>query len=74
MAGRGLASKGKKMTPQQFKRIRTDLGLSQAALAAKLGLGENGARTVQRIEGGHGTVTGPMSLAMEKLRDDAAGE
>lgn len=57
------------MDKDEFRSIRRKLGLSQSALAAALGLGDNGVRTVQRIEGG-ALITGPMALAMRKLADD----
>ena len=57
------------MTSAEFKQARKDLGLTAKALSAVLGLGVHGSRTVQRIEAG-GVVTGPMSLAMQKLLDD----
>lgn len=57
------------MDTEEFKAIRRRLGLSQTELAAELGLGENGSRTVQRIEKG-AAITGPMALAMRKLSDD----
>jgi transcriptional regulator with XRE-family HTH domain len=57
------------MTTDEFRAIRQRLGLSQVALAERLGLGANGARTVQRIEGG-APITGPMALAMQKLDGD----
>lgn len=60
------------MTSGQFKAIRQRLGLSQIALADRLGLGANGARTVQRIEAG-APITGPMALAMQKLDEDGLG-
>jgi transcriptional regulator with XRE-family HTH domain len=56
------------MTAQEFLSIRKYLGLSQRELSDRLGLGEHGNRTVQRIEKG-ATISGPMSLAMERLRD-----
>lgn len=54
------------MTPAEFKSARKKMGMTQQNLADALGLGKNGARTVQRIEAG-GIVTGPMSLAIANL-------
>lgn len=59
------------MTADEFRAIRKRLGLSQAMLAERLGLGANGARTVQRIEKG-ALITGPMALAIQKLDADHA--
>lgn len=71
MTGLGKAVCGgwEQMTASEFKKIREGLGLSQSDLATALGLGPNGSRTVQRIEAG-ANITGPMALAMEKLRDE----
>lgn len=54
------------MTPAEFKAARKTLGFTGEAMAAALGLGKNGIRTVQRIEAG-GIVTGPMALAVAFL-------
>ena len=58
------------MTPTEFKQSRHSLGFTAEQMARALGLGKNGERTVYRIEAG-GNVTGPMSLAVRKLLDDA---
>lgn len=54
------------MTPAEFKSARKSLSLTGAAMARALGLGKNGARTIERIEAG-GTITGPMALAVKHL-------
>lgn len=59
------------MDATEFKKIRDFLGYSQAELARALGLSFSGARTIQRIEAG-APISGPMALAMQKLRDDRA--
>lgn len=55
------------MTPRQFRKIRTRLGLSQSEMARKLRLGKQGARTVRRWELNETPVPGPVSVAMEGM-------
>ena len=55
------------MTSAEFKSVRKALGLTQQGLSDALGLGKNGARTIQRIEAG-APITGPMALAMQALQ------
>jgi len=55
------------MSPDQFKSARAKLGLTQAGLAAALGLAKNGVRTVRRYEAGTRTIPGPVVLAMKYL-------
>lgn len=59
------------MTAAEFKSIRTRLGLTQSELARALRLGANGERTVRRWETGKIPVTGPASVAMEYMLDEA---
>lgn len=40
------------MTPQEFKQARQSLGLSQSQIAAILGMGDSGDRTVRKWENG----------------------
>jgi DNA-binding transcriptional regulator YiaG len=56
------------MTPSMIKFIRTDLGLSQAELAQRLGLSiKNGDRLIRRWESGETSITGPASVALEYM-------
>ena len=57
------------MTKDEAKLIRKTLGYSTAEMARALGLGRYGSRTIERIEAG-APITGPMALAIQKLRDD----
>lgn len=60
------------MTTDEFVEARRKLGYSRPEMAVALGLkGDHAARTIERIEAG-GSITGPMSLAVQKLLDDAA--
>ena len=61
---------GTDMTTAEFKRARKALRMTRPQLAAALGLGKHGDRTILRIEQG-ANITGPMRLAMQKLLDDA---
>jgi DNA-binding XRE family transcriptional regulator len=60
------------MTAAEFKRARETLGYTPQQMAAALGLATHGKRTIQRIENEGATITGPMSLAVQKLLDDRA--
>lgn len=53
------------MTPDDFIRIRKQLGLSQAGLARLLGIKED--RTIRRWEAGEIAITGPAALCMRFL-------
>lgn len=53
--------------PQAVKEARRTLGLSAADLAADLGLGGDGGRTVRRWEAGDFEPSGPTQLAIEHL-------
>ena len=55
------------MTPDDLKKARKRLGLSQSGLAEALRMGANGGRTVRRWELGEIPVTGPASVAVELL-------
>ena len=57
------------MTPDEIRSIREKLGLSQAGLAAALGLGKNGGRTVRRYEDGECNPSGSVVRLMEIFRD-----
>lgn len=54
------------MGPDQLKRLRAKLGLSQTALAETLRLGSGGKRTVARWEAG-AAIPGPATVALEAL-------
>ncbi len=56
------------MTAAEFKQARQTLGYNPAEMAAALGLGKHGARTIYRIEAG-ANVSGPMRLAVARLLD-----
>ena len=57
---------GKEMTPETFKRIRTErLGLTQTQLAAVLRVDD--LRTIRRWEKGERAISGPVSYLMELL-------
>ncbi len=55
------------MTPETFKSIRREAGLTQAGLAALLRIED--ARTIRRYEAGERKVSGPVSILMEMLDD-----
>jgi DNA-binding transcriptional regulator YiaG len=55
------------VTPERVKKIREELGLSQAGLGQLLRLGAHGKRTVARWEAGDVPVSGPVSVALEAL-------
>lgn len=56
-------------TPEAVNRAREYLGLNMAGMARALRLGENGDRTIGRIESGGNSsgVPGPMQVALEAL-------
>ena len=53
------------MTPQRFKEIRKELGLTQVELAKKLGLATNGNVTIRRIETEKANPSGLICKALE---------
>jgi DNA-binding transcriptional regulator YiaG len=59
------------MTPEELRKARKRLGLSQAGLAEALRMGANGGRTVRRWELGEIPITGPASVAIELLEQKA---
>lgn len=60
------------MNANDFIAARKQLGLSRPEMAVALRLrGDFSVKTIERIENG-APITGPMSLAVEKLLDDHA--
>lgn len=55
------------MTPNEFKKLRTELGLTQEALAARL---QTTRMTITRYEGGTRRIPGVVQVAVEQLRSD----
>lgn len=53
------------MTPETFRRIRTEAGLSLNQLAAVLRISDG--RSVRRWEDGERKVSGPVSILMELI-------
>ena len=59
------------MTPDEFKALRHDLGLSVVQMADALGLGgERAATTLREIENGARTPHGSTVKLAERLRAD----
>ena len=52
------------MTPKEIRAARKKLGLSQAGLAAWIGLGAHGDRTVRRWEDGTQDIPGYLTLLL----------
>lgn len=50
-------------TGQQIREARNAAGLSLSQMAALLGLADNGADHLRKVETGSRTLTGPMGLA-----------
>jgi len=57
------------MTPDEFRAIRKSLGLTQEALAERLGQHRI---TISRYERGREPIPPVVALAMQALRDQAA--
>jgi|AKVG01.1.fsa_nt_gi DNA-binding transcriptional regulator YiaG len=56
------------MTPEDIKRIRNKLGMTQQELADALRMSRlNGGRTVRKWESGDMQINGPASLALEYM-------
>lgn len=66
-----ISEKEGKMTPNEFKHIRTAASLTQEGLAQLLRLSDS--RSIRRYEDGSRTISGPISLLMELLRDGKIG-
>ena len=58
------------MTPEEFRSLRNQLGLSQGKLARVLGVSVN---AVQRWEKDQRGISGPVALAMRLLAEKHAG-
>ena len=57
------------MTPSHIRTIRKEAGLSQTGLAALLRIKD--LRTIRRWESGETPITGPASIILELIEDDA---
>ncbi|WP_447978137.1 helix-turn-helix domain-containing protein [Candidatus Nitrospira bockiana] len=57
------------MTPDELKALRAQLGLTQAELAARIGVTRN---AVNLWEMGQRRISGPVALALRSLRKPAA--
>ncbi len=57
------------MTPNHIRTIRKEAGLSQTGLAAILRIKD--LRTIRRWEKGEIPITGPASIILELIEDDA---
>ena len=55
------------MPPEEIRKARRMLRLSQAGLARAIGLGANGKRKVHRWEQGEVPISGPAALVIEAL-------
>jgi DNA-binding transcriptional regulator YiaG len=53
------------VTPEQFKTIRQQAGLTQSRLAALLRISDS--RAIRRWEAGERQISGPVSLLMELI-------
>lgn len=59
------------MTNEEFKAARETLGYNRFEMAVALRMrGDKSVDAIRRMEE-NGTITGPMSLAVQKLLDDA---
>ena len=56
-----------KLTKEDFRNARHELGLSGSRLAKFLRMGTNADRTIRRYESGESPIPGPVSVAMEAL-------
>ncbi len=57
------------MTPTEFRELRARLGLTQAALAARLGVTD---RAVRRYEAGDRAIAEPIARLLRSLRKGRA--
>jgi len=55
------------VTPERFKAIRKEAGLTQADLAERLRISD--LRTIRKWEAGERAVSGPVALLMEMLAE-----
>lgn len=60
------------MTPADFRKARTTLGLTQHAMAEALRMGKRGWQTISAWENGKQAIPGPVELAVECLLERAA--
>jgi len=54
-------------TPEEFRAARVALGLTQAELADRLGMGKAGRRNIRRWEKGEAPIGAAASAAIEAL-------
>ena len=59
------------MSPEELKRVRARLGLTQTQLAARLGITQN---TVARWEGGDRRITEPMTRLIDRIAKEVKGK
>lgn len=59
------------MTPAELRTLRKRLGLTQAALATRVGVG---ARAVRRWEAGDRKISVPIARLIETLTNGARGK
>jgi len=57
------------MAPEEMKRIRRHLGLTQRQLAEALKLGADGGRRIRRWEDGEIEISGPAAVAMKLMEE-----
>ena len=56
-----------RITKDEFKNARQDLGMSAAQLAKTLRMGRRADRTIRRYESGESPIPGPVTVAVEAL-------
>lgn len=58
-----------KMQPQELKKIRNDLGLTQEQLAYELNMSEKSrGRPIRALESGERKISGPLSLLLKYIQ------
>ena len=69
---KGTANPPPEIAPEEMKRIRLALDLTQEQMARRLGLGKRGQQTVGAWERGKWKPRGPALVAYEEMRKRAA--